>query len=309
MPRYHIEESITIDKPLAELRDYLADFSHWTRWSPWLIMERSCAVTYQGTQGEIGAGYHWVGDMVGEGKMRLAEKGESHLKIDLSFLKPFKSTADVGFIFSADGNGTKVTWTMDSKLPFFLFFMKKMMEQSLAMDYQRGLKMLKSLIETGDIPSELSLTGRREQKPMHYVGLASNTHMSELPNKIPADYAKIGELVGEKGIQLAGPPFTLYEGMDMDTQMNQIINGFHVAEKTDVPAPFVSGTIDAQPTYVVEHKGAYPFIGNAWSFAFFAARHHKVKLKKKPVGYEYYLSDPENTAEKDIKTEVVLFAK
>jgi effector-binding domain-containing protein len=183
------------------------------------------------------------------------------------------------------------------------------MEQSLGMDYERGLKMLKSLIETGAIHSQLELVGKREQPAMHYVGIDQQAKIAQLGEVIPNDFQKISNMLSEAGIEPSGAPFTLYYSMDMDTGINTLRNCIPVTSKVDVAQPFVCDVIEPSNTYVVKHTGAYPFVGNAWAFAMFAARHHKVKLKKKPVGYEYYTSDPVTTAPQDLITEIVLFAK
>ena len=63
--------------------------------------------------------------------------------MDLTFLKPCKSQAKVAFYLKEEGASTQVRWTMDSVLPFFLFWMKKSMEAYISQDYGRGLRLLK----------------------------------------------------------------------------------------------------------------------------------------------------------------------
>lgn len=309
MPAYHVKRTITVEKSADDILNFLSDFRSWPTWSPWLIMEPDCDVQYHGTQGQKGAGYHWIGDMVGEGKMTLREKTAESLDVALEFIKPFKSLATATFVVKPQGNSSEVTWLLDAKLPFFLFFLKNMLQQSLGMDYERGLKMLKSLLETGEVPSELRLIGKKQKPAQHYIALEGQATIPELATLIPSDYEKLWHYAQENNIEPSGAPFTLYYEMDMATTMNQVRNCFPVASPVDVKAPFICDRIEAGNAYVVEHKGAYPFIGNAWSFAMFAARHFKVKLKKKPVGYEHYISDPKEVAEKDLITEIVLFAK
>lgn len=55
--------------------------------------------------------------------MMLTEKSESYdyLAMDLQFLKPWKSFAKVAFHLEESTLGTVVRWTMESRLPFFLF--------------------------------------------------------------------------------------------------------------------------------------------------------------------------------------------
>jgi len=52
---------------------------------------------------------------------------------------------------------TRVTWSMQSSLPFFLFFMRKSFENFVGMDYDRGLRMLKEQLESGKISSRIDL--------------------------------------------------------------------------------------------------------------------------------------------------------
>ena len=309
MPAYRVERSIQIQKQPGELIDYLSDFQTWPKWSPWLIMEPDCKVTYHGTQGQIGAGYHWEGVMVGEGKMTLLEKTDKFLLVDLEFIKPFKSLAKAGFSVTPSENGSLVTWTLDAKLPWFLFFMKSMMESQLGMDYDRGLKMLKSLIETGDILSQLDLVGSKEEELTHYVALEGTANIEELSKMIPDHYGKLHQYFIEKSIAGAGVPFTLYYDMDMKTSVCHVRNAFPVSEPVEVKPPFICDSIPKSDTYQVKHTGEYKFVGNAWAFAFFAARHNKVKVKKSPVGFERYPNDPAETQPKDLISEVVLFKK
>lgn len=74
MPAYNVTRTKLIAKTLPEVLDFISDFQTWPSWSPWLIMEPECSVRYHGTQGDVGAGYHWLGELVGEGRMTLQEK-------------------------------------------------------------------------------------------------------------------------------------------------------------------------------------------------------------------------------------------
>jgi len=53
-----------------------------------------------------------------------SEEENKIIKSDLQFLKPWKSFARVNFMLEPQGEGTKVSWTMESKLPFFMFWIK-----------------------------------------------------------------------------------------------------------------------------------------------------------------------------------------
>lgn len=309
MPAYHVERTIDIRKEPQEIIEFLSDFTNWPGWSPWLVMEPDCIVTYQGTQGQIGAGYHWSGQLVGEGRMSLASRTDSALNIELEFIRPFRSKAQADFRVVPSKSGSRVTWMLDAKLPFFMFFLKATLEQGLGMDYERGLKMLKSQLETGTIPSQLELVGRRAQPGMTYLALSGEVSIAELSSLIPAQFRQLEAYCREHDIEVIGPPFTLYYDMDMKTSINSVRNGFPIRKPVSVTEPFICDELDECETYVVRHQGAYPFIGNAWAFAMFAARHYKIKLSKSPVGFEWYIGDPETEPTETLATEIILFTR
>jgi hypothetical protein len=152
MPKINVTRSATINSSIDNVYTKLNDFNHWTKWSPWLIMEKGVKVNIS----DDAKYYEWKGDRVGEGNMNISlEDGSNSIEYDLTFLKPWKSEAKVKFLLSDNNNRTAVTWSMDSKLPFFMFWMKNMMEGFIGMDYERGLNMLKDYIEEGEVKSKL----------------------------------------------------------------------------------------------------------------------------------------------------------
>lgn len=309
MPTYSVERSIVIEKDPQEVLNFLSDFNHWRAWSPWLIMEPTCHVDVYGQQGEPEAGYHWQGDLVGEGKMQLLNKDERSLDIALEFIKPFKSSARADFRAEPQGEGTQLTWLLHSKLPFYLFFLKSTLEMSLGMDYERGLKMLKSLLETGKVPSKVSLIGQRKAQLQYYVALEHSLTIAQLSQQIPEDYQKLEELFQAQQLQPNGAPLTVYFEMNMTNRVCRIHNAFPIEKPVTVPAPFICAALPEYDTFSVKHTGAYPFVGNGWAYAMFIARAQKVKLRKSPVGYEHYIGDPQTTESEMLETDIVLFTK
>lgn len=132
-----------------------------------MILEPEATVNVE----EGGKYYEWNGARIGSGNMRVSsEKENEFVELDLTFLKPWKSTSKVGFYMKEQGEGTEVTWTMDGSLPFFMFFMKKMMETFVGMDYDRGLRLLKDVVEDGEVHSKLDIEGKGEYPGGKYIG-------------------------------------------------------------------------------------------------------------------------------------------
>lgn len=146
-----VERSILIDKPASSVFGMVSDFNSWASWSPWLSQEPECPVTIEGNPGTPGHKQFWDGKKIGSGRMELVKvTPDQLLAYDLYFIKPWKSQAKASFTFEPVGNATKVTWSLDSSLPIFLFFMKKKMTAMIGSDYERGLGMLKEQLEASD---------------------------------------------------------------------------------------------------------------------------------------------------------------
>ncbi|GAL28523.1 hypothetical protein JCM19239_3200 [Vibrio variabilis] len=306
---YFVEKRIDIATQAESAINFLADYRNWPQWSPWLIMEPECKLDYRGEQGNIGDGYQWDGDLVGAGEMTLMTRSATQLDMHLSFQRPFKSEAKVSLQAVQMGNNTEVRWSMKSKVPWYLFFLKGLFQTMIGMDYERGLKMLKSALETGEVHSRLKLIGERTQDEIHYVGVRGSGTIAELGPQMQAHFSELNQLIETKGLEIAGPPFALYHSMKMKQQFFEFTTCFPVRQKVEVAKPFETGTLASCETYVVEHTGEYPFMGNAWSMAMNASRHYKVKVKHRPLGIERYLNDPRENEAKDLVTEVVLFKK
>ena len=94
MPAYHIERRIKIQATADKVRPVVEDFGEWPKWSPWLCMEPSAELTYQGNPGETGHGYHWKGTLVGEGGMQMSGISENTYDMKLDFIIPSFDLSD-----------------------------------------------------------------------------------------------------------------------------------------------------------------------------------------------------------------------
>jgi effector-binding domain-containing protein len=72
------------------------------------------------------------------------------------------------------------------------------------------------------------------------------------------------------------------------------------------PTPLVSIAIPELRALAVRHTGSYRNLGNAWSAAYQYARYKKLKLSRKVHAFEIYRSDPRQTPESELVTDVYL---
>jgi len=303
MPKIHVEKSVRINAPAEKVFSAITDFHHWPSWSPWLIAEPEAKVDIAAD----GKYYSWDGKRVGAGEMTiLRESAGERVDYDLTFLKPWKSTAKVGFHCQADGDGTRVSWSMDSSLPFFMFWMKKSMVAFIGSDYERGLAMLKEYVESGEVKSKLEFKGV-EQYPGHqYVGIQRATSQTKMGDDMKADFEQLGAYLAEHPDLAIDRMFSIYHKWDMVKQQVAYTAGFPVKEiPSDLPAGFTTGSIPATSVYTLRHAGAYEHLGNAWSTLYMMQRNKEFKSVKGIHPFETYLNSPQEVKDtSELLTEI-----
>lgn len=303
MPAFTVEKSATIRAPRAQVFALVRDFRKWEEWSPWLLAEPEVKPKYT----ENPDGYSWEGGIIGAGEMLLEREvpGEA-MDCKLTFLKPWKSVCAVRFFFEDAGNGTKVTWRMDSALPFFMFFLKGTMTAMIGMDYERGLNMLKDLAETGSVPSKLEFAGKTFAGGFAYVGLKSEGGTKDIGPLMEADMGRLGKWLQETGTAPAGAPFAIYHKWDPVKGIVRYTIGFPVSEvPANLAGGFVSGEVPACDVYQIKHTGAYRHLGNAWSSGMMRSRAKVFRHGKQMPPFEIYETDPTSVSdEKEIVTTV-----
>jgi effector-binding domain-containing protein len=303
MPAYHVERSTTIDAPIARVRPAIEDYRQWPKWSPWLCCEPDCKLEFFGTPGQSGHGYKWDGKVVGAGQMNL-RSNNGQMEMDLDFIRPFKSHADVRMVLSSMGeNQTQVTWHLNGKMPFFLFFLVGMMKSMIRMDFERGLRMLKEYVETGTVNSHCEFVGVVELPEMHYVGVTDHCNMAQIGDSMKRTLPQAYKLATENQLDLAGPCGSIYNKVDLKRQ-EFTYTAFSPVKKLKAVPDAVTGTMGNCKALKVIHTGAYENLGNAWSMIMAHQRYKKHKLLKAQPAFEVYVNDPSTVQPTEIVTEV-----
>lgn len=145
---YTVERSIMIDCAPEAIYDRIADFHHWTEWSPWEDIDPQMKRVYSGADSGTGAVYNWSGNQkAGQGRMEIIEAQQPSLvRIALVFEKPWKAQNETTFTIRPDGAQSRVTWSMTGKKTFATKMMGlfKSMDSMLGPDFEKGLARLKA---------------------------------------------------------------------------------------------------------------------------------------------------------------------
>lgn len=306
MPKLNVSESIIIDASVEEVFNVLNNFKTWTTWSPWLIQEPNAKVTIA----DDAKSYSWEGTRVGSGNMVISnEVANKSINIDLQFIKPWKSKAKVEFHVHPSGDGAKVTWVMHSSLPFFMFWMKKMMIAFIGSDYKRGLLLLKDYVNVGKVYSTLTFNGIKNFEGCEYIGIKNSCSIDDVAKSMSADFTKLHNVHVEKpeGGDMA---LSIYHKWDMVKEKVEYTAGVIVKEApTELPEGMVVGSIPATKINSVEHTGPYHHLGNAWSTQMSMMRAKEFKAKKGIHPFELYKNNPQNTTENELITEICFAAQ
>lgn len=255
---------------------------------------------------EVGGLYSWHGEVTGQGEVEhKSQVAPTKIVDEIRFLKPFKSVAQVSFDIEPVGDGARITWNMDGSMPWFLFWMIPMMKTFIGMDYERGLKMLKEWMETGEIQSQSNINGKAEVGPIRVAGIRKTAAMKDLGPSMGEAIALATEKLDAAGIPRCGGLISVYHKLDMKNQTFDYTTGFMIADSDTPPADMSVWTLPACEAFHVEHVGKYEHLGNAWSAANQHVRYKKMKQSK--VGcFEIYRNSPDDTPEAELRTDVYL---
>ncbi|QSX40389.1 SRPBCC family protein [Shewanella cyperi] len=150
---YAVTTSIVIDKPVAEVYDYVKYLKNQNNYSKWAKMDPKARLSFRGTDGTVGFVSAWDSDNpdVGRGEQEItAMVPNKRIDYELRFLTPFEAT-DLAFMTTdatAEGK-TLVSWGFRGHMDYPMNLMLVLMdfETMIADDLNTGLGNLKTLLE------------------------------------------------------------------------------------------------------------------------------------------------------------------
>lgn len=150
---YRIEAQITINKPAAEVFNYIKLIKNQERYSKWVMADPDMKKTLTGTDGTVGFIYAWESNDkgVGQGAQEITSLADNtRITTEIRFIKPFEGTGYVTMITDEMRHDeTRVTWIMEGKSKYPMNIVNVFMGNMLRNDMQLSLQNLKTNLETG----------------------------------------------------------------------------------------------------------------------------------------------------------------
>ena len=150
---YAVERQITINKPEAEVFDFIKHIKNQDQYSVWNNIDPGMKKTYTGTDGTVGFISAWESSNknVGKGEQEITNIAEGdRVDMKLRFKEPFEAEDNAYMATQSAGeNQTTVKWgfkgSMSYPMNLMLLFMD--MEGMLGKDLRGGLEKLKVVME------------------------------------------------------------------------------------------------------------------------------------------------------------------
>lgn len=147
---YAIERSVVINKPVADVFNYVRLLRNQDYYSKWVMTDPNMKKYYRGTDGTTGFVYGWNGNkQAGEGEEEIKELVENEkVNIEVRFKRPMESVAYTPIYTKAvDSSKTEVKWGISGKSNYPMNFMNLFMDGLLGQDVETSLNTLKGILE------------------------------------------------------------------------------------------------------------------------------------------------------------------
>jgi Polyketide cyclase / dehydrase and lipid transport/GyrI-like small molecule binding domain len=290
----HVVRSIVINKPVSEVYRFVRDFANWNSWSPWMIHEPSCKTeTVNGAA--LGGTHAWDGSKIGAGSMQhTAQVDNERIEMLLTFLRPFKSTANVTFAFqdigTADAAATQVTWTMNSKAPIFLRPFLPFMQLMVGHDFSLGLAFLRGRLDPASEHPRVAFDGEVTLAAQQYVTEPFEGTLVDMRKAMKLGYPKLWGMIQQDTSRMVQAPMLAayhkvkplkgWVRMDMALPVSKMLAG-----ETSLQT-------QAGRYFQVTMHGNYDFVGHVWNAAYGQAKMQKLKIDKSRPALEIYTVNP-----------------
>ncbi|GAA1391335.1 SRPBCC family protein [Luteococcus peritonei] len=152
MGSYTVSRSTVIGAPADRVHALIEDLRAWRSWSPWEGLDAELERTYSGSERGEGARYAWQGNKkAGQGSMHVISSTPAEVVVDVSFVKPFRSSSTSTFTLTEAGGRTTVGWQMTGQQNALMSVLGKVwsMDRLMGPDFEKGLAQLKALAERG----------------------------------------------------------------------------------------------------------------------------------------------------------------
>ena len=147
----HIEKQVSIHADIATVFENVVYLKNFPKWSPFLEADPAQKTEVKGTDGQVGAQYHWEGNKGKDlGYQEIKEiRPLQYIKLECQIQKPFEAKPTFEYSFQQKGNTITVIQSFNLKSGFMDAFFMGIFGAKRDMDQmnERGMELLKKASE------------------------------------------------------------------------------------------------------------------------------------------------------------------
>lgn len=332
----HVERTTVIAAPPDDIFAVVNDLTRAKEWGVWFKREPNMQLNLEGPPQGVGAKISWKSETQGDGSQEIVESEPfSRVKTKLDF--GGQGTAYATFKLETTEGGTKVVWSMDTDVGMnpVMRYMGLMFDSWVGKDYEEGLANLKKLVEdsataetnaalatpgTGALPPDIPATpvDADPTKGPEIVTVEARPVVLTRAQAKASDAAAVSAALGAANQKLltygmanelapAGAQLAITISHDADGAW--VFDAAIPLEAKPENAPAEQDGVKLGETYAgravkLTHKGPYSTVRATYDRLHAYAKENN--LKEKSITWEEYVSDPAETAEADLLTNVYI---
>ena len=148
----HVERRIEISATPERIYPWLTDFRKYNQWQPWAKNDPGVRFEYTGNEAGLGARMTWYSGSTGNSGSQIIVLAQPPEKVvsELEFGEGRQATTR--FLLQANGANTTVVWSYDTEFGYNVLdrYFGLLLDGWIGRDYEKGLRDLKALIESGE---------------------------------------------------------------------------------------------------------------------------------------------------------------
>ena len=306
----HVERSVVIEAPPCVVFAKVNGFQSFNDWSPFVAVLPDAAYELTGPDFGIGAKIAWT---VTEPKPEVGSQtivaSTPYERVDIELDLGAQGLAQSTYYLQPEGDGTRLTWAFDTDLGLDIFgrYFGLILDRQLGPLYAQGLANLKRIAE--DLPKvdwsmiEIGITNVPSRTIAYTTG-SSGREPADIAAALGAAYGRVAVYVTANGLHLDGQPISISNYWDE--------RGYGFDAGIPVSGTPTRGAGPDSPvrmgeTYggrVVRAVNVGPYTGLQDTYEKVAAFMEVHELKSNGRNWDLYVSDPGNTPEDELITEV-----
>ena len=293
-----VSRTRVIQSTATPLFNYLSDFRNWPHWSPWLLHEPECKLTFSKNQGSEGSAYAWDGQIIRAGEITLSKLQKPNLlRLDLRFLKPFRSRAVTEMQVKAAQHpgATELCWSLSSRLPLLTRPMRSKMEKMIGLDFEIGMALLATRFAKLSTP-RFEFCGDQELGVTQCAIQSWAGASKDMAAAIEHMHQTLKQQLQKADIEAAGQPLTLYRKMKKGGDWHAIEVAIPIAGGS-TPAEIETTQLSGGRYLQVQLFGDHQYLPHAWHLAINHARMANLHMDWKRPCVELYEIDSSQTSD------------